>query len=83
MFICKKCNKEFNTKQALGGHVTHCILSVHTELFQRKEVEKIEEIKKCGFTPYIIEDLGGENKEFVDKEFSKLKEFLNKKGTIV
>lgn len=37
----------------------------------------VEEIKKLGYIPYIIEDYGKSNKEFVEKEFEKLKKYLN------
>ena len=32
---------------------------------------KIQEIIKCGYTPYIIKDMGKANKRFVEKEFEK------------
>ena len=31
MFKCQYCNKEFETKQKLGGHVTHCKLNPYYE----------------------------------------------------
>ena len=31
MFKCKYCNKEFNTKQQLSGHVSHCTLNPNYE----------------------------------------------------
>ncbi len=31
MFKCKYCNKEFETKQKLGGHIIHCKMGPHYE----------------------------------------------------
>ena len=38
--------------------------------------KKIIEIKKCGYTPYVIEDRGKENKNFVLEQFEKFKKLL-------
>lgn len=40
---------------------------------QNRDRIKINEIKKCGYSPYIIKDMGKFNKEFVEKEFEKFK----------
>lgn len=50
-----------------------------TKLHSVKQVKnrdkiKIKEIIKCEYTPYIIKDMGGEDEEFVKKEFKK---FIN------
>jgi hypothetical protein len=50
-----------------------------TETHSLKQVQnrdriKIKEIKECGYTPYIIKDMGKYNLEFVKEEFNK---FLN------
>lgn len=37
---------------------------------------KIKEIKKMGYKPYIIKDMGQHDPEFVKKEFEKLKKFI-------
>lgn len=43
---------------------------------QNRDKIKIGEIKKCGYIPYVIKDLGSFNEEKVKKEFSKfLKKF--------
>jgi hypothetical protein len=39
---------------------------------QNRDKIKIKEIIKTGYTPYIIKDMGRENKEFVIEEFNKL-----------
>lgn len=39
--------------------------------FQNRDKIKINEIKNAGYTPYIIKDMGRENKEFVKSEFDK------------
>jgi hypothetical protein len=41
------------------------------EQVQNRDIIKIKEIKKLGFTPYIIKDMGRYNKNFVEKEFQK------------
>jgi IS30 family transposase len=38
---------------------------------------KIKEIKACGYYPYIIKDMGKENKEFVIEEFKKLTGYIS------
>ena len=42
------------------------------EQVQNRDKIKIEEIKKCGYTPYIIKDMGKYNSQFVENEFNKL-----------
>jgi hypothetical protein len=42
---------------------------------QNRDRIKVNEIKKYGYTPYIIKDMGKENKEFVEEQFNL---FLNK-----
>ena len=41
---------------------------------QNRDKIKIKEIKKCGYTPYVIKDMGKYNPEFVNEEFNK---FIN------
>lgn len=41
---------------------------------QNRDEIKINEIKNCGYIPYIIKDMGKYNKEFVENEFKKFKE---------
>ena len=43
---------------------------------QNRDKIKIEEIKKCGYIPYIIKDMGSYNLDFVNKEFNKLIKYL-------
>lgn len=43
---------------------------------QNRDKIKIDEIKKMGYEPYIIKDLGKYNKSFVEKEFKKLRNRL-------
>lgn len=43
---------------------------------QNRDRLKIEEIKKCGYVPYIIEDLGKFSPAKVDEEFSKFEKFV-------
>lgn len=46
------------------------------EQVQNRDKKKIEEITKAGYTPYVIKDMGKHNKEFVEKEFEKLKTYI-------
>jgi len=43
---------------------------------ENRDKIKFKEIINCGYTPYIIKDMGKENKNFVLKEFEKLKQYL-------
>lgn len=38
---------------------------------QNRDKIKIKEIKKCGFTPYVIKDMGSEDNKLVESEFRK------------
>ena len=38
---------------------------------------KIREIKSCGYIPYIIKDMGRENRDFVRQEFKKLTGYIS------
>lgn len=40
---------------------------------------KVNEIKKMGYDPYIIKDMGSYNPEFVNHEFELLKKYIKKK----
>ena len=44
---------------------------------QNRDIIKINEIKKAGYAPYIIKDLGKCNPGFVEKEFNKFKKYTN------
>lgn len=43
---------------------------------QNRDRIKLKEIEKCNYISYTIKDLGSENKNFVEKEFIKLKTYL-------
>jgi hypothetical protein len=49
------------------------------EQVQNRDKIKVNEILKYGFKPYIIKDMGKYSKKFVNNEFEKLKDSLNKK----
>lgn len=53
-------------------------ISKHQSVRQVKNRDKIKlhEIKKCGYIPYIIKDMGGKNRDFVEKKFDDLQHFL-------
>ena len=42
------------------------------EQVQNRDKIKIKEIKNCGYTPYVIKDMGKYNPQFVEEEFKKL-----------
>lgn len=51
---------------------------------QNRDKIKIREIKRCGYKPYVIKDMGSHDSEKVLKEFKKLQKYLKKKfGDIV
>lgn len=41
------------------------------EMIQNRDKIKVGEIEKCGYIPYIIKDMGSENRKFVEEEFEK------------
>lgn len=43
---------------------------------QNRDVIKMREIKQCGYTPYVIKDMGKANKRFVESEFQKLLQWI-------
>lgn len=44
---------------------------------QARDMIKVKEIKRKGFIPYIIKDLGRYDKKFVIKQFNEFKNFVN------
>ena len=44
----------------------HCV-----EKVQKRDDIKIKEIKKMNYIPYVIKDMGGQDKKFVESEFRK------------
>ena len=46
---------------------------------RNRDFIKIKEIKKMGYEPYIIKDMGSYDPEFVEKEFEKLKKYIKDK----
>jgi len=47
-------------------NIKHSLLQVQT-----RDKFKIEQIIKCGYTPYVIKDVGKHNANFVKEEFDK------------
>ena len=41
------------------------------EQIQNRDKIKLQEIKSCGYTPYIIKDMGGYDKKFVENKFEE------------
>ena len=46
------------------------------EQVQNRDKIKIKEIKECGYTPYVIKDMGKYKPQLVEEEFEKLKEYI-------
>ena len=44
---------------------------------QNRDKIKINEIKNCNWTPYIIKDFGKHNKDFVQEQFEIFKKYIN------
>ena len=49
---------------------------------QNKDKIKVKEIEECGWTPYIIKDMGKANKDFVKEKFNEFLKYL-KENTII
>ena len=47
---------------------------------QNRDNIKIEEIINCGYTPYVIKDMGKYDKDFVENEFNKFISLLQFNG---
>ena len=54
--------------------------SVPIERIQKRDSIKIKEISLCGYTPYVIKDMGGYNKIFVENEFNKFIKYIKYSG---
>ena len=52
------------------------------EQVQNRDKIKIEEIKKCGYIPYIIKDMGKYNPQFVEEEFEKLINYIAREWNV-
>ena len=46
------------------------------EQVQNRDTIKIKEIQNCGWTPYIIKDMGKHNVSFVKEQFEKLLKYI-------
>lgn len=49
---------------------------------QNRDKIKVKEIEECGWTPYIIKDMGKANKDFVKEKFDEFLKYL-KENTII
>ena len=49
---------------------------------QNRDKIKVKEIEECGWTPYIIKDMGKANKDFVKEKFNEFLKYL-KENTII
>ena len=44
---------------------------------ENRDKIKLKEIQDCGYTPYVIKDMGKHNPEFVEEQFRVLLEYLD------
>lgn len=65
-------NGKWHYEKVLEGHKLNQV--------QNRDKIKLKEIKKMNYIPYIIKDMGGYNKRFVEKEFEKFKKW---RGSLV
>ena len=56
-------------------HYEQISKKVSLDCIQNRDKIKLEEIKKCGWIPYVVKDMGRHNKKFVEQEFEKFKTF--------
>ena len=49
---------------------------------QNRDKIKVKEIKECGWTPYIIKDMGKSNKDFVKEKFDEFLKYLKENSII-
>ena len=53
------------------------------EQVQNRDNIKINEIKKCGWVPYVIKDMGKYNKAFVNEQFNIFINYLKNNNIIL
>lgn len=63
-------------------HYKQITKSHSVKQIQNRDKIKINEIKECGWTPYIIKDMGKANKKFVKEKFDEFLKYL-KENTII
>lgn len=49
---------------------------------QNRDKIKVKEIEECGWTPYIIKDIGKANKDFVKEKFNEFLKYLKENSII-
>lgn len=49
---------------------------------QNRDKIKVKEIEECGWTPYIIKDMGKANKDFVKEKFDEFLKYLKENSII-
>lgn len=57
-------------------HYEQISKKISLECIQNRDKIKLNEIKNCGWTPYVIKDMGRHDKDFVEQEFEKFKGFV-------
>lgn len=50
---------------------------------QNRDIIKMKEIVKYGYTPYIVKDMGKHKKSFVDEEFIKFNKYLTENNLLI
>ena len=63
-------------------HYKQITKSHSVKQIQNRDKIKINEIKECGWTPYIIKDMGKANKDFVKEKFDEFLKYLKENSII-
>lgn len=63
-------------------HYKQITKSHSVKQIQNRDKIKVKEIEECGWTPYIIKDMGKANKDFVKEKFDEFLKYL-KENTII
>ena len=63
-------------------HYKQITKSHSVKQIQNRDKIKIKEIEECGWTPYIIKDMGKANKDFVKEKFDEFLKYLKENSII-
>ena len=63
-------------------HYKQITKSHSVKQIQNRDKIKVKEIEECGWTPYIIKDMGKANKDFVKEKFDEFLKYLKENSII-
>lgn len=63
-------------------HYKQIMKSHSVKQTQNRDKIKVKEIEECGWTPYIIKDMGKANKDFVKEKFDEFLKYLKENSII-